>query len=294
MKSISLLMACGFFTALSVVACTSPAPAPTVPPAVTVLTYQTPVVPTVAPTTLPPTIAPSPAPPTATVVPSPTATPMPAPACKNGAAFVTDVTIRDGTWVQLGQAFTKTWRMQNIGDCTWDSNYRFAFVGGTAMTTALAHPIPSSVAPGKMADLAIPLTAPLTTGSYTSQWQLRDQAGAPFGPVVYVIINAGSPPPPQPQHISLAGDWTSGAYSLRLQEAYGCGSYPCNYLVEFSYWTGGTPEIGSGSGVFTGSSFNATIPGSMPGAPAKIFTCAVSNSRIMTCQTTMGTLTFTR
>jgi hypothetical protein len=53
------------------------------------------------------------------------------------------------------------------------------------------------VAPGQTADVSVRLTAPLTTGSYRSNWMLRNPAGALFGigteaaSAFWVIINVG-------------------------------------------------------------------------------------------------------
>ena len=41
------------------------------------------------------------------------------PPCINKAEFVTDVTISDNTRLKPNQGFTKTWRLQNTGTCTW-------------------------------------------------------------------------------------------------------------------------------------------------------------------------------
>ncbi|HSR20131.1 MAG TPA: NBR1-Ig-like domain-containing protein, partial [Anaerolineales bacterium] len=37
----------------------------------------------------------------------------------NNAAFVSDVTIPDGTILKPGEKFTKTWRIYNSGSCSW-------------------------------------------------------------------------------------------------------------------------------------------------------------------------------
>ena len=74
--------------------------------------------------TAPPTATPTattaptntPVPPTPTPVP-PTATPTPIPC--NWAQFVEDVSVKDGTVFTPDSLFTKTWRLKNIGTCTW-------------------------------------------------------------------------------------------------------------------------------------------------------------------------------
>ena len=49
-----------------------------------------------------------------------------------GAAFVSDVTIPDGTVMAPGQSFTKTWKLKNIGTTSW-SNYNLKFFDGEQM-----------------------------------------------------------------------------------------------------------------------------------------------------------------
>jgi len=41
----------------------------------------------------------------------------------DAAAFVKDVTVSDGSLISPGSSFKKTWRLQNIGTCTWTSSY---------------------------------------------------------------------------------------------------------------------------------------------------------------------------
>src|SRR5512143_426233 len=49
------------------------------------------------------------------------------------AQFVADVTIPDGTQIQPGATFTKTWRLKNIGYCTWTTAYSMVYDSGTQM-----------------------------------------------------------------------------------------------------------------------------------------------------------------
>src|SRR5258706_10212245 len=50
------------------------------------------------------------------------------------AAYVKDVTIPDGTIFAPGAQFTKTWRLQNIGTCTWTSSYTLVFSSGDSIS----------------------------------------------------------------------------------------------------------------------------------------------------------------
>ena len=123
------------------------------------------------------TAAPSPTPaPTNTPQPPATATPRPC----NLAHFITDVTVSDGTVFTPGQSFTKTWRLQNVGTCTWQ-NYSLVFDHGDAMGASPVVPISGTVAPGQQVDISVNLTAPATPGEYKGYWRLRDSGGVVFG-----------------------------------------------------------------------------------------------------------------
>jgi hypothetical protein len=63
-------------------------------------------------------------------------------ACTDVAQFVTDVTVPDGTRYDAGATFTKTWRLRNIGTCTWTTAYTMVFDSGTQMgsNTSVNHP----------------------------------------------------------------------------------------------------------------------------------------------------------
>ena len=134
--------------------------------------------PTLAFPTLPPGTPTVPAPsPSATSVP-PTATP--AVPCE-WAAFVTDITIPDGTIIQPGVKFTKVWRLKNIGACAWTSAYALAFEHGNLMGGSAVSNLTQSVGPGQTVDISANLTAPATPGEYKGYWLLRDAAGQDFG-----------------------------------------------------------------------------------------------------------------
>ena len=92
-----------------------------------------------------------------------------------------DVTIPDDTKMQSGQAFTKTWRLQNTGTCTWTKDYSMAVFSGEAMGAPSVVQMPSSVAPGQAVDISVDLTAPNTAGTYQGNWKLRNKEGAWFG-----------------------------------------------------------------------------------------------------------------
>jgi uncharacterized repeat protein (TIGR01451 family) len=108
-------------------------------------------------------------------------TPPPGSSCDK-AGFVADITIPDGTVLAGGTAFTKTWRLQNVGTCTWTTSYRLVFDGGDYMgATGSAFNLPTSVAPGGTIDVSVNLIAPITAGEFTGYWKLRNASGTDFG-----------------------------------------------------------------------------------------------------------------
>jgi photosystem II stability/assembly factor-like uncharacterized protein len=96
------------------------------------------------------------------------------------AQFISDLTIPDGSTFTPGAAFTKTWRLQNAGTCTWETSYSLVAAGGDAMGTPSVR-LPVSVPPGQMVDISVTLTAPNSAGHYKSLWKLSNSAGVPFG-----------------------------------------------------------------------------------------------------------------
>ncbi len=99
----------------------------------------------------------------------------------DAAAFVSDVTYPDGANVALGGTFTKTWRIKNVGTCTWSTAYSIVFVSGEKFGAPNAVSMPGSVAPGQTIDISVNLTAPNNNGRYRGDWKLRNASGALFG-----------------------------------------------------------------------------------------------------------------
>ena len=143
--------------------------------------------------------------PTNTPLPAPTATPLPSatptPKPCNVATFVKDVTVPDGTKFKPGEHFTKTWRLKNVGTCTWH-NYALVFDSGDQMGAPPSVAIPGTVAPGQEVDVSVDFIAPNTDGTYKSNWRLRDDKGVVFGLTngnpFWVEIKVVSPPTPKP------------------------------------------------------------------------------------------------
>jgi len=187
---------------------------------------RTPVPPTLV-TSSPPTFTPPP-PPTFTP-PPPTVTPVPC----NQAEFVTDVTVPDGSDFPVFDTFTKTWRLRNVGTCTWTSDYRVVFDHGDQMQAPSSAPVNSgSVPPGGTVDVSVPMEAPGTPGTYKGYWKLRDAGGVLFGVgasgnvAFWVEIESISSLPPGPN------------FDVAFQNLHNCGGTP--YATFWVGDTGGT------------------------------------------------------
>ncbi len=92
-----------------------------------------------------------------------------------------DVTIPDNTKMQPGQAFTKVWRLQNVGTCTWSKDYSIAFFSGDEMGASLSVPMPVAVPPGTSVDISVDMVAPQEPGEYQGNWKLKNADNAWFG-----------------------------------------------------------------------------------------------------------------
>ncbi|PWH12611.1 MAG: hypothetical protein DDG60_12565 [Anaerolineae bacterium] len=95
----------------------------------------------------------------------------------DAARFVADVTVPDGTPYAPGTAFVKTWRLKNIGTCTWNSSYSLVFDAGDVMGGPSSLPLPGTVAPGEEIDISISLIAPVKAGKYRGYWRLQNPTG---------------------------------------------------------------------------------------------------------------------
>ena len=119
---------------------------------------------------------------TSTSVPEFTSPPSPTQGVCDQAAFEKDVNYPDNSALKPGEEFTKTWRLENTGTCSWNSNYAIVFDRGDAMEgPATAALTTNSIALGETVDVSVVLIAPETPGTYQGYWMLRNPAGQEFG-----------------------------------------------------------------------------------------------------------------
>jgi len=135
-------------------------------------------------TYLNPPVTPTPAPPT----PTPGLGPG---GCTPKMTFVEDVTVPNGTTLQPLAEFVRTWRVQNVGTCYWDSGYRLVFSKGDQMSGPASVPVPYTE-PGAKVNISVPLVAPVVPGTYRGYWVMQASNGATFDGLV-VEINVAAP-----------------------------------------------------------------------------------------------------
>ncbi len=145
----------------------------------------------------------------------------------NRAQFIADVTIPDGTKLAQGAGFTKTWRLKNVGTCTWTTDYTMVFSSGDQMGGPSSINFPVSVAPGRTMDISVKLTAPAAAGHYIGYWKFHNASGAEFGIGTlankpwWVEINVAAGPGPGSVAYDFAANYCSASwYSIQ-------GDLPC-------------------------------------------------------------------
>ncbi|HXF85217.1 MAG TPA: NBR1-Ig-like domain-containing protein [Anaerolineales bacterium] len=129
---------------------------------------------------VPPTVTGTPPTATPTRTPAPVTPTVPPSSCDK-VQFIADVTIRDGTTLNPGAAFTKTWRLKNVGSCTWTTSYQLVFFSGEQMGAPSSLAFTRTVSPGQTIDISVNMVAPTNPGSYRGYWMFKNANGALFG-----------------------------------------------------------------------------------------------------------------
>jgi hypothetical protein len=189
--------------------------------------------------------------------------------------FVDDVTIPDGTIFEPGEAFTKTWRLQNAGENNWTPAYALKFDSGDQMGGPAEVLLEQTVPPNQTADLSVELIAPDEPGLYTGYWILRNAQGLTFGlgqdkdQGFFVMIEVREPGGPTPTAGSVSnGSKVTGASVSASPSSYN-GDCPATITI-----SGTIKSTGAGSYIYQLEAGSST-PGftfSLPGPQTATFT----------------------
>jgi len=106
--------------------------------------------------------------------------------CYN-ATLISDVTVPNGTKMNPGDTFTKTWEIKNSGTCDWTGEFKITYVGGDLFGSDTTK-IRKFVKAGATTNISLPMVAPNGSGSATSSWQMADDSGTLFGQIFTIQI----------------------------------------------------------------------------------------------------------
>ena len=109
-------------------------------------------------------------------------TTTPAALCNQAAAGnPIDITIPDDSLIQPGQSYIKTWKLLNIGTCTWTTYYSASFFYGDRMGAPETVPLQGTVLPAESVEISVEMIAPQAPGTYQGNWKLSSPNGGLFG-----------------------------------------------------------------------------------------------------------------
>lgn len=95
-----------------------------------------------------------------------------------------DVNIPDNTPMSPGQDFIKTWKIKNIGTCTWGAGYKMVFSYSSSPNddalNGVAQPLSAAIAPQQEVEVSVQFTAPDLPGTYFSVWTMQNAKGISF------------------------------------------------------------------------------------------------------------------
>lgn len=189
--------------------------------------------------------------PTATSVPPPTAVPpTEVPSVAPGSTYPGDharfagETLLDGSQVDPGASFTKSWYIRNDGSILWGADYELVMVQsshplGQSLGEPAQIPLPGTVLPGAEIKISIPLTAPQAEGIYSAVYELRDGVGQVVegdGAKLWFSVVVGNPVIPastqgggvsmQLQHIQKDAAYTSAEICAQYPDTQDWNPYP--------------------------------------------------------------------
>jgi len=106
------------------------------------------------------------------------------------ARFVKHVTVPDGSVLNPGTSFIKTWRFRNESNEPWPLGSKLLFVGKNSdhMGGPDEVPVGRAVEGGQEVDVSVPLIAPSQPGVYFGFWRMAEPSGKRFGQRVRIQI----------------------------------------------------------------------------------------------------------
>lgn len=107
----------------------------------------------------------------------------------NDAQFIGE-TVPDKTEFDAQKEFSKAWSLQNVGTCTWDEGYMFAFKSGERLSgndIKIVNEV-DFTKPGESQAFVVKLAAPKQAGEFIGYWQMKSDEGTWFGSLVSVYI----------------------------------------------------------------------------------------------------------
>jgi hypothetical protein len=166
-----------------------------------------------------------------------------------------DVTVPDGTLMAPGETFSKTWRLENEGNCAWNRQYAVTFFSGNSMEALQNQFLAGEVAPGEVIDITVDMKAPEEPGVYQGNWMLIDPQGelfgigpngdAPFWVQIEVMVSVTDTPEPSPTPSKTPLVYLTGEAILADQDQMDLDSGTVNpedaAEADFIYQQGETP-----------------------------------------------------
>lgn len=102
-------------------------------------------------------------------------------------SYEADETVPDGSTIEAGKPFVKTWRVRNTGTSTW-KDYTLEHFGDDLMGGPESVPLPP-LKPNEVALVSVTLIAPATPGRHRSTWKPRNSRGRWFAFGMFADIN---------------------------------------------------------------------------------------------------------
>jgi len=128
----------------------------------------------------------------ATITLTPTKGPNPTP-CTDLFEIVAESGLVQGTKMDVGRPFTKSWTLKNVGSCKWEK-YKFVFVSGSLLGSTTPLPVPITET-GGTATLNLNLVSPSIAGNFIGKWRVQNSRGDLFGPELVYGLVVPSPTP---------------------------------------------------------------------------------------------------